>query len=254
MKLSELSSSEIIRVSERFALASNVYDDNSNSSVKLAGGWQRVFNSSEVPGLNDRGFYGSLYKRTVNGRDEHVIAFRGMDGIKDLDDVAKLALGIAPAQLTDAYKFSKIAAEKFNIDRGNVEYVGHSMGGYLSKAVGLLNNSFNIYAFNSPGLFKEDLKGLPRRIMREFGENKADITENRIERSVMSINSKFDFVTWVGELSGKTIKLNTDGRPHQLMGLENSFNRAAREHEERRVLLPAPMAAYRQPMGGLAMA
>ena len=253
MKLSELSKSEVGSVKERFAVASDVYKDADQASAALAGGWQRILNSEDIPGLNDRGFYGSLYKRTINGQDEHIIAFRGMDGIKDLDDVANLALGRSPAQLNDAYKFTKIAAEKFNLDTSKVEFVGHSMGGYLSKAVGLLNDSRKIFAFNSPGLFEEDLKGLPKRIMKEFNENKADITERRIENSVMSINSRFDIVSWVGEMSGKTIKLNTRGRQHELSGLENTFNRAAEG-----LLAPrpdAPVASYRPTgFGNMALA
>lgn len=234
MKLSELSKSELGSVQERFSVASDVYEDQ-NPTNQLLGGWQRVFNSSEVPGLNDGGFYGSLYKRTVDGKDQHVIAFRGMDGVKDLDDVALLAIGKPPSQLSDAYKFVKAASEKFKFDPAKAEYVGHSMGGYLSKAIGMLNGSNQITAFNSPGLFQEDLKGLPARIRREFGENKADITKEKIKAGVLSVNSEFDFVTWIGEMSGKTIKLNTEGRQHKLSSLENSFQRAAES-----VMTPVP--------------
>lgn len=226
VKLSDLGKSELASVKERFAVASDAYKDTKHTSHALAGGWQRVFDSSEIPGLNDGGFYGSLYKRTINGRDEHIIAFRGMDGITDLDDAANLALGRIPGQFSDAYKFTKIAAEKFNLDPSKVEYVGHSMGGYLAKAVGVLNESEKIYSYNGPGLFHDDLHGLPARVRKEFGENKADITKDRIERSITSINSKFDVVSWIGEMSGKTIKIQTHGRQHKLASLEESFNLA----------------------------
>ena len=227
VRLGELGTSELASVKERFAVASDVYEDAKHASHHLAGGWQRVFDSSEIPGLNDGGFYGSLYKRTINGRDEHIIAFRGMDGITDLGDVANLALGRIPGQFADAYKFTKIAAGTFNLDPSKVEYVGHSMGGYLAKAVGVLNESEKIYSYNGPGLFHNDLHGLPARVQKEFGENKADITQDRIARSVTSINSKFDVVSWIGEMSGKTIKIPTHGHQHQLSSLEESFNRAA---------------------------
>ncbi len=228
VRLSELDKSELASVKERFAVASDVYDDAKHSSHQLAGGWQRIFDSSEVPGLNNGGFYGSLYKRTINGRDEHIIAFRGMDGFKDLDDVANLAVGRIPGQFADAYKFTKIVTEKFNLDPAKTEYIGHSMGGYLAKAVGVLNDSRKIYSYNGPGLFHDDLHGLPARVKKEFGENKADLTEERIERSVTSINSKFDVVSWIGKISGKTIEVPTHGRQHQLSSLEAGFNRAAR--------------------------
>ncbi|MBI2234136.1 MAG: hypothetical protein HYU57_03915 [Micavibrio aeruginosavorus] len=227
MKLSDLGKSELASVKERFAVASDAYEDTRHTSHALAGGWQRIFDSSEIPGLNDGGFYGSLYKRTINGRDEHIIAFRGMDGITDLDDVANLALGRIPGQFVDAYKFTKIAAEKFNLDPSRIEYVGHSMGGYLAKAVGVLNESEKIYSYNGPGLFHDDLHGLPASVQKEFGENKADITQDRIERSITSINSKFDVVSWIGEMSGKTIKIPTHGHQHRLTSLEESFNLAA---------------------------
>ncbi len=239
MKLGELDKSELRSVREHFTVASDVYEDKDHSSQKLAGGWKRVFDSSEVPGLNDHGFYGALYQRTVNGRDEHIIAYRGMDDIKDLDDVANLALGRIPGQFTDAYKFAKIATEKFKLDPSKVEYAGHSMGGYLAKAVGVLNESGKIYSYNGPGLFHDDLHGLPERVKKDFGENKADITKERIESSVMSVNSKFDIVSWVGEMSGKTIKIATHGRQHQLASLEESFNRAAQGVMETPILKTA---------------
>lgn len=226
MKLSDLSKSQLGSVQERFAVASDVYEDK-NPAHQLAGGWQKVFKSSEVPGLEDRGFGGALYKRTIGGEDQFLIAFRGMDGLKDLDDVALLALGKPPEQLTEAYKFTKIASEKFGFAPSAAEYVGHSMGGYLSKAIGMLHGSLNVTAFNSPGLFHEDLKGLPQRIREEFGENKSDITLRQIEGGILSINSKFDPVTWIGEISGNTIKVNTSGNQHKLHSLYNSFNRAA---------------------------
>lgn len=240
MKLGELSTSELESVRQRFAVASDVYDEANPASKPLPGGWRRVFSSAQVPGLGDHGFDGALYTRTVNGRDQHIFAFRGMDGWKDLDDVARLAFGKSPAQLKDAYKFVKIAAEKFGVDPSQAEYVGHSMGGYLSKAIGLLHRSPEIFAFNSPGLFRDDLKGLPRKIQEEFGETKSDITLNQIERSVTSINSKFDIVTWVGDISGNTIKVSTRGRQHQLSSLQDSFNRAVEAVEIQR---PVTVAA-----------
>lgn len=233
MRPGELSTSELESVRQRFAVASDVYDEANPASKPLPGGWRRVFSSSEVRGLDDDGFDGALYARTVNGREQHIFAFRGMDGWKDLDDVTRLALGKSPAQLKDAYKFVKIASEKFGIDPSQAEYVGHSMGGYLSKAIGLLHRSPEIFAFNSPGLFRDDLKGLPQKILKEFGETKSDITLNQIERSVTSINSKFDIVTWVGDISGNTIKVSTRGRQHQLSSLQDSFNRAVEATQAR---------------------
>ena len=225
MKLEELSKAELGAVQQRFALASDVYKDD-NPQHALNGGWQRVFTAADVPGLEDRGFFGAVYKRTLNGKDQHVVAFRGVDGAKDLDDAALLAIGKAPRQLTDAYRFINEAASKLNFDPAEAEYVGHSMGGYLSKAVGLLKGSHKITAFNSPGLFTEDLKGLPRRIEKEFGENKADITTKQISDNVLSIDSKFDFVSWLGSLRGNTVRINTEGRQHKLSSLQSSFMRA----------------------------
>ena len=238
MKLSDLSKSQLGSVQERFAVASDVYEDNDPKHA-LAGGWQKIMKSSDVPGLEDRGFGGAIYKRTHNGKDQFIVAFRGMDGMTDLDDVALLALGKPPKQLVDSYKFTKIASEKFGFKPSEAEYVGHSMGGYLSKAIGMLHGSLNVTAFNSPGLFNEDLKGLPRLIQREFGESKSDITIRQIEDGILSINSKFDPVTWVGELSGNTIKVNTEGRQHKLTSLHDSFNRAAEGLYEPR---PTPVA------------
>jgi hypothetical protein len=237
VKLSELSKAELGSVQQRFAIASDVYEDDSPEH-QLSGGWQKVFKSSEVKGLEDRGFGGAVYKRTIGGKPEYVVAFRGMDGIKDLNDVALLALGKAPAQVTDAYRFVQEAQKKLNFDPVEAEYVGHSMGGYLSKAIGLLNGSKRVTAFNSPGLFVEDLEGLPARIKKEFGENKADITHDDIAEGVLSIDSKFDIVSWAGQLRGNTIRITTLGRPHALDTLERGFNRAAeglRAEDSRRI-------------------
>lgn len=222
-----LSASEVKSVRERFAIASDVYE---NSSRKmLAGGWHRIMSSQDAPETEESGFSGALYKRTLNGRDQYVMAFRGMDGLHDLDDVVKLAFGKVPPQLRDAYKFTKQAMERHNINPADIEYVGHSMGGYLSKAVGLMLDSPKIYSFNGPGLFERDLKGLPRQIMREFGENKADITESSVAERVLSVNSRWDPVSWLGKLTGRTVNIETEGRPHKLSSLERNFNRVAAE-------------------------
>lgn len=225
MKLNELSKAELGAVQQRFSLASDVYNDTSPDHA-LNGGWQRVFTAADVPGLEDRGFYGAVYKRTLNGKDEHVVAFRGMDSVKDIDDAALLAIGKAPRQLSDAYRFVNEAARKLNFDPAAAEYVGHSLGGYLSKAVGLLKGSHKITAFNSPGLFTEDLQGLPRRIEKEFSENKSDITTSQIRENVLSIDSKFDLVSWLGQLRGNTVRIETAGRQHKLSSLASSFERA----------------------------
>ena len=248
MKLSELSKSQLGSVQERFSIASNVYEKDDVDHA-LVGGWQKVFKSSEVPGLEERGFGGALYKRTINGKDQFIVGFCGMDGLTDLDDVARLALGKPPAQLTEAYKFTKIASEKYGFKPSEAEYVGHSMGGYLSKAIGMLHGSLNVTAFNSPGLFHEDLEGLPRRIQKEFGENKAAITLRQIENGILSINSKFDPVTWVGEISGNTIKVNTSGSQHKLSSLHSSFSRAA---EGIHAAQPVPVVTHsRFPAAGM---
>lgn len=226
MSAASLSVYEIGAVRERFALASDVYEN--SSSKMLVGGWQRILSSQDVPETQENGFYGALYKRTLsNGRDQYVMAFRGMDGLRDLDDAVKLALGRTPGQLNDAYKFTKEAIARHNIDPSDIEYVGHSMGGYLSKAVGLMMDSPKMYSFNGPGLFERDLKALPRKILREFGENKADITENRVAERVLSVNSKWDPVSWLGSLTGRTVSIETEGRPHKLSSLEQNFNRVA---------------------------
>lgn len=247
MKLSELSKSELGTVQQLFALASDVYNDKAPDRP-LSGGWQRVFTAADVPGLENRGFYGAVYKRTINGKDEHVVAFRGMDGARDLDDVANLAIGRAPGQLSDAYRFVAEASQKLKFNPASAEYVGHSMGGYLSKAVGLLNGSRNVTAFNSPGLFKEDLDGLPRRIHKEFGDNKSDITREQIRDSVLSIDSKFDLVSWVGSLRGNTVKIDTRGRQHGLLSLESSFERAV-NNMVRADPVPTPQAWNKQGYG-----
>lgn len=251
MVAASLSISEIGSVRERFAIASDVYE---NSSKKmLAGGWHRVMSSQDVPETESSGFYGALYKRNLNGRDQYVIAFRGMDGLRDLDDAARLALGRTPGQLNDAYKFTKEAIARHNINPADVEYVGHSMGGYLSKAVGLMMDSPKMYSFNGPGLFQRDLKNLPKKIMSEFGENKADITENRVAERVLSVNSKWDPVSWLGSLTGRTVNIETEGRPHKLSSLERNFNRVASGMAD---AVSAPMAILSTPTfnRGLAMA
>lgn len=219
-------------IKERFALAGDVYHDALDAKAAKEG-WQRLMTADDVPDLTKGGFYGALYKRTVNGKEEHVIAFRGLDGFRDWDDVVKLALGRRPDQIEDAYRFAKEAIKKFNLNPENVEYAGHSMGGYLGKAVGLMMDSRKIYAFNSPGLFQRDLQGLPKQIERQFGENKADITEKSIWDRVLSINSKWDPVSWIGKFAGKTIDVMTDrSRPHNLKSLEHGFNMAAHAIED----------------------
>jgi hypothetical protein len=230
---------ELEAVHDHAVLADDVYKNTTPSPKAIEGGWKRVFTSDQIPGLGDGGFYGAFYIRKKEGRPEYAIAFRGMDSTRDLDDVFRIAVGKSPKQVKDAEQFTRIIADQLHLNPADINFCGHSLGGYLAKSVGMAVGAKNIYAYNSPGLFDEDIKRLSKNIETQFRENADDITLRRMEENVISVSSRMDIVSWVGPHKGRNIQIDTLSNHHQISTLRTIFA-AEVANANTRLATPAP--------------
>lgn len=224
-------------VQQRLAVALDVY--NETSTEELPGGWRRSFDNSAMPG-NNGGLFAAVYERTVRDNPEYMIAFRGFDGLQDIDDIARIKLGGLPGQVFNALAFSRTMADAHNVPMANIEYVGHSLGGYLARAVGVVAESDHIQAFNSPGLYRKDLEQLSD-LRRTFNAQAPDITPAEIDRRVQNLNSESDFASMFGPLQGAKLVIPTERKHHSIDTLKDAVS----------ALFPPPDASAPVPVASL---
>ena len=103
----------------------------------------------------ETGFYAALYKYLETR--EYIVAFRGTNEVK----YALSWYGEKTPQYRDAVKFVSESVAKFNIDKSNLTFTGHSLGGILTAQLGLefgvKGYTYNPFGANllSRGDFKE---------------------------------------------------------------------------------------------------
>lgn len=226
--------SAVLSLQERFGIAHDCFRDQSYPA--LMGGWRRLTDTQATsPHYKESGLYAALYARQVSTPSgdvtRYAIGFRGYDEPEDFDDMVHITMDSIPDQVADGFHFARMVIEKYQITPGELECVGHSLGGYLSKAVGLMLQSKEIYAFNSPRLDKESLPMLSR-LRRSFVEHADDIHEFEITSSVVSVVSQHDRLPKVGDFAGREILVSTDNYHHRLPSLEEAFVRAFIPPEE----------------------
>ncbi len=207
-------------VQQRLAVALDVYKD--ISTEELPGGWRRSFDNSSMQG-NQGGLFAAVYERQVSDNPEYMIAFRGFDGLKDIDDIARIKLGGLPGQVFNALAFSRTMADAHGVPMAEIEYVGHSLGGYLARAVGVIAQSDNIQAFNSPGLYRKDLEPLSE-LRRSVNAQAPDVTAAEIEQRTQNLDSESDFAALFGPLRGQTTTVPTESKHHSLSTLWNAMS------------------------------
>ncbi len=134
--------------------------------------------------------------------------------------------------------------QKYAIPPDEIEILGHSMGGYLAKTVGLMIKASRILSISSPGLKREDFASLRKLAKIEFGENAADITKKRLDDTVTSIYSLEDWVPRVNNprLHGKKLGLHTTEHHHSLHTLEAAFLKKLAADSPQEALEPKVLA------------
>ncbi len=207
-------------VQQRLAVAQDVYKD--ISTDVLPGGWHRTADSTQTMG-HGNGLFAAVYERTVSDNPEYMIAFRGLDDWRDIDDIAKIKFGGLPQQVFNALAFSQNIAHKHGVELSSMSFTGHSLGGYLARAIGMVAQSSDIIAFNSPGLYRNDVAPLDT-LRKNFNSMAPSITAAEIEQRVQNFNAKDDLVSRFGQLRGTVMRIPTeDGSPHSINTLGRSF-------------------------------
>lgn len=214
---------DIDAVREIMAVNQDVYLDKSRK--KLPGGWVRVFDSAGLDGNRTEGFFGALYCKEDQYGKKWMVCFRGYNGRTDVDDLYSAVIGDdVPEQVRDACRFTQKALEKFALTIENVNVVGHSMGGYLSKAVGIAMNAKEVFAFSALGLRREHMAPL-RKLSKEFS-SAAEVTVSRLNKITTSIYSTGDATPKSGDYHGKELALVVDKNPHLMKSLEVALLRS----------------------------
>jgi hypothetical protein len=190
---------------ERVRLANDAYNVGQGEPPE---GWERVsgeelkelgLEADSFPQLkhnfrpseyND-GYYSELYKMKaeVFSEERYVLAFRGTQGIKDGRADLLQAFGDETEQYTrsikTAQKLKKILGDNFDI-------TGHSMGGGMATAAGIITSS-PTYAIDPAGVHPATLErfggGYTRDLADKYVENY--VAEGEILDSVQQSNTQF---------------------------------------------------------------
>lgn len=234
----------VIRLQERFGIAHDSFRE--SAYPRLMGGWTRIVDTRQTsPHYKESGLYAALYSRespdAQGSEKEFILAFRGYDEPEDFDDMLHITMDQIPDQVADGYHFARAMIAQYNIPPRKLECVGHSMGGYLSKAVGLLLQSETIHAFNSPGIDQDSLPMLSA-LRRNFIAHANDVDEDEIRRTVLAVVSSEDHIARMGDHHGRVVAVPTADYHHRLSPLEDAIIKHfinPEEHEQHPRAVPA---------------
>jgi uncharacterized Zn-binding protein involved in type VI secretion len=96
---------------------------------------------------NNSGFQAEIYQSTFTMPPKYVVAFRGTDNKGGVFDDIKQSLGFKSAQYDEAVKL----AQSLKGAGMDIEFTGHSLGGGLASAAGIVTKSKS-YTYNAAGL------------------------------------------------------------------------------------------------------
>lgn len=211
---------------EKAALCDHVYLRKGEETPPA--GWEIVQRSDELLGHKSN-FFGALYARTnpENGKKEYVFAFRGSDG-NDLKANFAIAQGKLPKQFAHAMDFIYKACDAEGIAPKDTEVTGHSLGGYLARAVGVTVDVKKVYAFAGPG---------PSEKTREY-LNKLVPKNSLPNDKIIHIRSKHDVIGLYGLEEKITIELDTKVNHHAIKALRNYLDKKLHPDDPTRKPLP----------------
>ena len=182
--------------------------------IKPVDGWERVCVSEDLMGESKNGFQGALYcvKHSETKECKYVIAFCGFDDAGDIKNVIEAGFIGLPAQLEDAYAFTAKVCAEYKIPTKDLEFAGHSLGGYLAKSVASHWGAKAVWSFNSPGFKKED-----NDLLKAFFAEKQDSTDKpALTPTIHNVNSKYDVVSRWGYQKGYVHEIETPSDHHNM--------------------------------------
>ena len=236
---------EYAEARDRARLARYVYKKPDYPQDK--GDWEEVITAEEMGYPKCSSSFGaSLYKKKdeKTGKDQYAIAFRGINGVDDLDDALILAVIGYPKQFFDAYAFTRDVEEKYGIDLKKTEFIGHSMGGYLAQAVGISCNAGKIWMYNSPAMREKDIVRLPEKIESVFQNiyKPVEIDYARLDERIVSFRTQNDVVARLGKKSGTVLQSGFEIRPHSILTLEKLLDEQMEKGGQALFRLKEPLA------------
>ncbi len=210
---------------EKAALSDHVYFRKGEETPP--DGWQIVQRSDQLLGHHSN-FFGALYARENHdtGKKEYVFAFRGSDG-NDLKANFAIAQGKLPKQFAHAMDFLYKACDAEGITPKDTEVTGHSLGGYLARAVGVTADVKKVYAFAGPGPSEKTRAYLNQLVPKNSLPND----------KIIHIRSKHDVIGLWGLEEKITIELDTKKNHHAIKALRNYLDKKLHPDDPARVPL-----------------
>ena len=177
--------------------------------------WERVTTAKQLMGKSRTGFDAALFR----SGEEYAFVFYGYNELEDLNEVVNVGfMGIPRKQLEEAHDFVMRASEVYGFEPSQTDFVGHSMGGYIAKALGLHTGAATIWAYNSPGFKRRD----PGRFDRLFAEADAKsgvMHGTYVAPEIYNISSDEDIVGRWGYQPGEVYELDTGRRHHAVAAM-----------------------------------
>lgn len=171
--------------------------------------WERVTTARQLMGKSHSGFDAALFRSDEN----YAFVFYGYNEVADLNEVVKVGfMGIPRKQLEEAHDFVAQAAETYGFDLAKTDFVGHSLGGYLAKAVALHTGGQNVWAYNSPGFKRRD-PGRFEKLFDDGGHGEYAAPE------IYNISSDEDVVGQWGYQPGEVYEVDTGKRHHAIASM-----------------------------------
>lgn len=197
------------KAAEMAALCDHVYFRKGEETPPA--GWQIVQRSDALLGHHSN-FFGALYAREnpETGKKDYVFAFRGSDG-NDLKANFAIAQGKLPKQFTHAMDFIYKACDAEGITPKDTEVTGHSLGGYLARAIGVTVDVRKVYAFAGPG---------PSEKTRQYLDTL--VPKNALPNDrIIHFRSKHDVIGLWGLEEKITIEMDTKDHHHAIKSIRN---------------------------------
>lgn len=195
---------------ESAILAMHAYQKYQDITV-LPPQWERITTSDDMLGVSKTSFAASLYRYTPPpGQTRYAVAFCGFSDAGDIKNALEAGFAGLPDQTPEAIEFTRQTAQKYGIEKSQLSFVGHSLGGYLAKSVGWIWGGTGIAPFNSPGFKKGDLEKL-----QELAAS-MDIVPCQQKPPVRTVNSKYDIVGMWGYHPGEVFEVETACNHHNM--------------------------------------
>lgn len=194
------------RLIENSILALHAYNE---GEIELPPQWECIATSKELMPNTRTGFQGAVYRfAPPPGEERYAIAFCGFKNAGDIKSVLAAGLTGLPDQTPEALEFTILATQKFEILTSRLNFVGHSLGGYLAKSVGKIWGAQDITPFNSPGFKEGDIEDL-NQLAKAM-----DILPCKNQPQVTGVNSKNDLIGMWGKPTGELYEVDTQSNHH----------------------------------------